>query len=123
MLPTSSRRPWGTLRTLILLGTPLLTGIVSVVHPHLMGEQVLEQLQPQLNLWLGVHLMQLLLIGLLGVVIWLLVDGLEGRAAQIARWSSVPFLAPSASGVPIPKRDRPIQAPQTPLQAVPFWRP
>ena len=92
MLPTCSPRTWGTLRTLVLLGTPLLTGIVSVVHPHLVGEHVLEQLQPQISVWLGVHLAQLVLIGLLGVVIWLLMEGLRGSAAHLARLAVVPFL-------------------------------
>jgi hypothetical protein len=76
----------------VILGTPILMGIVSVIHPNLLGGSVVDKLQPQIGLWLTVHVIQLVLIGLLGVVIWLLVDGLNGPAARIARLAIVPFL-------------------------------
>jgi hypothetical protein len=92
MMSTSSPRTAGSLRNVVMLATPILTAIVSVIHPSLAGDNVLGRLQPQIGVWLAVHLAQLVLIGLLGAVIWLLVDGLEGGAARVARAAVVPFL-------------------------------
>jgi hypothetical protein len=82
----------GRARRLILFGTPLALGLVTLVHPVVRRSPAVE-LQGQVGLWLGVHLLQLALLCLLAVTMWLLVDGLPGRAASVSRAALLPFVA------------------------------
>jgi len=66
--------------------------MVSVIHPHLMHDDVLRELLPQIDVWLTIHFVQLVLIWLLGLVIWLLLDGINNRPARIARIAISLFL-------------------------------
>jgi hypothetical protein len=81
------------IRRLILFGTPILMGIVSLIHPVGSPNQtILEVIEPRLGVWMGVHLTMLFLIGLLGISIGLLVSGLSGTAAMLSRVAVVLFL-------------------------------
>ncbi len=94
--PTSSAQPdesrrW--LRRLLLFGTPVAMGVVSILHPKGgASASVPASLQPRLGLWLGVHLVQLVLVGLLGLTIWTLVEGRLGKAAVACRLAIPAFL-------------------------------
>ncbi|MGZ8707896.1 MAG: hypothetical protein ACXW0F_01410 [Gaiellaceae bacterium] len=61
--------------------------VVGIVHPPdiKVGDDTA-------NLYLLIHVLQPVLIGLLGWSLLLLVEGLPGRAAQIARYAVVPYL-------------------------------
>jgi len=84
----------GSVRTAVLFGAPLLMAVASLVHPHppLREPGMLAFLRPRLSLWIDVHVVQLFLVLLLGVALWLLTEGLAGRAATLSRVATVFFL-------------------------------
>jgi hypothetical protein len=86
----------GVGRRLLVLGTPLAYAVVTVIHPREFpsgGGSMYADLHGQVGTWPAVHTAQILLIMLLGATIWLLVDGLEGTAAKVARLAILPFVA------------------------------
>jgi len=83
-----------SVRTAVLLGSPLLMAVSSVIHPHPPFNQpgMFEFLRPRLSLWMGVHFAQLLLVFLLGLALWFLTEGLVSRAATLSRLATALFL-------------------------------
>ena len=80
------------LRRTILLGTPLVVAIdVMFLHPVLDGD-VRVELFPVADLWLTLHVVQLVLFGLMGVTVYLLLDGLSGIVAAIGRLAVAVFV-------------------------------
>ena len=73
-----------TLRRLILLGSPLALAIMEIFHPQPggVGESV-----EQGGWFMWFHIIQLPLIGLLVLAVYLLTEGLEGRAVRVSRWA------------------------------------
>ena len=67
-------------------------GIASVIHPIPHGDSFIASIEPHVGIWLAVHIVQLFLIGLLGITIGLLVSGLSGTAAMVSRVAIVFFL-------------------------------
>ena len=89
------RQP-GMGRRLLVLGTPLAYGVVTVLHPRQFpggGGSMYADLHGQAGTWLAVHTAQIVLVMLLGATIWALVEGLEGTAAKVARAAILPFVA------------------------------
>ena len=88
-----STRP---MRRLVTIGTPAALIVVSLFHPSRLisqfGPTVFEFLRPQVFVWLAVHVVQLFLIGPLGLTVWYLTERLEGRFARTSRAALVPFL-------------------------------
>jgi hypothetical protein len=84
----------GNVRTAVLLGAPLLMAVSSVLHPHppLRAPGMLAFLRPRASVWMDVHLAQLVLVLLLGIALWLLTEGLDGRAATLSRLATAGFL-------------------------------
>jgi hypothetical protein len=83
-----------SVRQAVLFGAPLLMAIATVLHPlpPFSEPGMLEFLRPRLSLWMGVHLVQLGLVLLLGIVLWFLTEGLPGRAATVSRVATACFL-------------------------------
>ena len=80
------------LRRTILLGTPLVVAIdVMFLHPVLDGD-IRVELFPVADLWLTLHVVQLVLFGLMGVTVYLLLDGLSGIVAAIGRLAVAVFV-------------------------------
>lgn len=84
------------LRRLILIGTPLLTGILLLFHPlpdeagtvsmdQLSGLDFYTLLVPIADQFLVVHVFFALALALLGLTVILLLDGVRGVAAKISR--------------------------------------
>ena len=71
-------------RRLVLLGTPLALAVLEVFHPHPDG--VAEGIE-QGEWFLWFHMIQLVLTGLIALAVYLLTDGLEGRAVSVSRWA------------------------------------
>jgi len=73
-----------TLRRLILLGTPLVLAILEIFHPQPggVGESV-----EQGGWFMWFHIIQVPLIGLIALAVYLLTEGLEGRAVSVSRWA------------------------------------
>jgi hypothetical protein len=70
-----------------LFGGPLGLIAFGLVHP--MND---PEVGEEANLFLLLHLVLPILIGLMGYALWTLVDGLPGLAAKVARIAVVPFL-------------------------------
>lgn len=79
---TASVHP--VLRRLVLLGTPLALALLEILHPQPVG--VRENVE-QAGWFFAFHMIQLPLIGLIALAVYLLTDGLEGRAANVSRWA------------------------------------
>lgn len=87
------------LRRTLLLGVPLAAGAVSVIHPgsmtnpgHEHEEGLYAQIGDQAELFIAVHVIQMVLFGLLALSVWVAIRQLRGAAAQTARWALLPFL-------------------------------
>ena len=77
------RRGW---RRLVLFGVPSLYLVLGVLHPTENPE-----LGDDTDLFVGLHIVQLVLIAGLAWVLWLLVEGVVGPAATLARALIIPF--------------------------------
>ncbi len=91
------------LRRLILIGTPLLTGILLLFHPlpdpAEMGQMeqtgvmdVYALMAPIVDGFLAVHVLFAPALALLGLSVILLLDGVRGIAAKISRVSAFVFV-------------------------------
>lgn len=80
----ADRRTW---RRVVLLGVPFLYVLLGLAHPTANPE-----LGDDTDLFVRLHIAQLFLIMGLGYVLWLLVEGVVGRAATVARALIIPFL-------------------------------
>lgn len=75
------------LRRAVLFGVPFLYVVLGLLHPTSNPE-----LGDETGLFIGLHVAQLFLIGGLACMLWLLVEGLDGRAARVARALILPFV-------------------------------
>ena len=76
------------LRRLVLLGTPLALAVLEIFHPHPAG---VSEAVEQGGWFMWFHFIQLPLIGLIVLAVYLLTEGLEGRAVRVSRWSTGVF--------------------------------
>jgi hypothetical protein len=67
---------------LLLMAAPLLWLVPALLHP--MGEPY-AGIAGEANLWISVHVIQLVLTPFLAAGVWILLSGLQSRAAQVAR--------------------------------------
>ena len=72
------------MRRLVLLGTPLALALWEILHPQPGG--VAEAVE-QGGWFMWFHFVQVPLIGLMALAVYLLTDGLEGRAVRVSRWA------------------------------------
>jgi hypothetical protein len=73
------------LRRFVVLGTPLALALLEFFHPEQPGNasEAVEQ-----GVWfMWFHIIQVPLIGLIALAVYLLTEGLEGKAVSISRWS------------------------------------
>ena len=75
-------------RRLVLLATPLALAVLEIFHPQPDG--VAEAME-QGGWFLWFHMIQLVLIGLMALAVYLLTDGLAGRAVSVSRWAIAVF--------------------------------
>ncbi|MGH8837890.1 MAG: hypothetical protein ACRDVO_01320 [Jiangellaceae bacterium] len=75
-------------RRLVLLVTPLALAVLEIFHPH--PDSVAEGVE-QGGWFLWFHMIQLLLTGLIALAVYLLTDGLTGRAVSVSRWAIAVF--------------------------------
>ena len=74
-------------RRAFLFGVPLLYVVLGLLHPNPdpgLGDPT--------RLFIGLHIAQLFLIGGLAYSLWLLVDGVDNRAARVARGLILPYV-------------------------------
>ena len=72
------------LRRVVMLGAPLALAILEIFHPQPggVGESV-----EQGGWFMWFHIIQVPLIGLIALAVYLLTEGLEGRAVMVSRWA------------------------------------
>jgi hypothetical protein len=75
------------IRRTVLFGTPLLYIVLGIIHP--MEDPVLGD---PTGVFIGLHFAQMFLIAGLAYSLWLLVEGLESRAATVTRALILPFV-------------------------------
>jgi hypothetical protein len=87
-------RPLGRLvwRRGVIVGVPLAYAVLLLFHPIPSSGPALHAIGRTLGAWQVVHVAQLALIGAMGGVLMLLVDGLAGRAATVTRACAVVFV-------------------------------
>jgi hypothetical protein len=73
------------LRRVVLLGTPLALAILEIFHPERPNSASEGVEQGGWFMWF--HFIQVPLIGLIALAVYLLTDGLVGRAASMSRWA------------------------------------
>jgi hypothetical protein len=76
------------LRRVVLLGSPLALAILEIFHPHPTG--VADAVE-QGGWFMWFHIIQVPLIGLIALAVYLLTEGLEGRAVMVSRWAIAVF--------------------------------
>jgi len=86
-------------RRALLFGVPLAVGAVSLIHPGSVANPTHDhetgyyaQLGDKADLFIAVHIVQMILFGLLALSVWVAVRELRGVAAQVVRWALLPFL-------------------------------
>jgi hypothetical protein len=73
-------------RRAVLFGVPLLYVVLGLLHTDN------PEVGDETGLFIWLHIAQLFLIGGLAYMLWLLVEGLDGRAARVARALILPFV-------------------------------
>jgi hypothetical protein len=79
------------IRRLILLGPSLLLAVLMIFHPS-PYDDVAGELVPIAGWWTFLHTAQFFLFAFVGASVWMLVDGLHGGAAVVARVAAVIFV-------------------------------
>jgi hypothetical protein len=91
MRETKSNRTW--LRRSILLSAPAVAFIATLIHPRFnQSTDIYSVLAPQVDLWITLHIVQLLIFGLLGLTIYWLIDVAYGLAPTISRIAIAVFI-------------------------------
>jgi len=75
-----------------LIGVPLLWAILLLFHPGGTGDEIYLDVQDNVARFLVVHIGMMIFIPLMGVVVYLLLRGVEGTAASVARIAVVLFV-------------------------------
>jgi hypothetical protein len=72
------------LRRAVLLGTPLVLAVLEIFHPRPSG--VSDSVEVG-GWFMWFHIIQVPLFGLMALAVYLLSEGLEGRAVMVSRWA------------------------------------
>jgi hypothetical protein len=88
----SSRRQ-DVLRRIVLLGTPLLLCILELGHPLLDHTNPIRMLAPIVTWWIILHLLLVPLFALMGWTFFLLLQGVQNRAATLCRYATVVYIS------------------------------
>ena len=74
------------------MGVPLAWAVLLWFHPDVPPDDVYGGLRDEVTTYIVVHVGTLIFIALLGLVLYMLVKDLPGRAARIARVAVIPFV-------------------------------
>lgn len=80
------------LKRAVLLGTPLVLVVLELFHARNLEPSIYQALSLGVNRWLAVHVAQLFLFGLMGLAIYLLVEGYSSLGATVCRVSAGIFV-------------------------------
>jgi hypothetical protein len=88
----SSRRQEVLLRT-ILLGTPLILGVLELGHPLLDRVNPIKMLAPISTWWIVLHLLLIPLFALMGYAIFILIRDINSPSATLCRYVTVIYIS------------------------------
>src|SRR5712691_12767345 len=88
-----SPRRQDVLRRVVLLGTPLLLCILELGHPLLDHANPIRMLAPIVTWWIILHLLLVPLFTLMGWTFFLLLQGIQNRAATLCRYATVVYIS------------------------------
>jgi hypothetical protein len=76
-----------SLLELVVLAAPLLWVVIALLHPGGIGDEPAPYagIADDANKWIFVHFSQLVLTPLVGLGVWMLLDGIQSAAATLAR--------------------------------------
>ncbi len=74
-----------------MIGVPLAWAVVLLFHPTGDGDDFYPVVGDQVTEWIAVHVATLLFVPLIGAVVYLLLRGIDGAEARVARIALVPF--------------------------------
>ena len=81
------------LRRFIVLGTPLILGILLITHPVISDQiGIFHSILPYVDWWVALHVILLPGFCLIGLAAFLLVEGIHGVAATISRVALAVFI-------------------------------
>src|SRR5207302_9258815 len=80
-------------RRVVLLGTPLILGILELGHPLLDHMNPIRMLAPIVTWWIILHLLLVPLFALMGWTLFLLLEGVQNRAATLCRYATVIYIS------------------------------
>ena len=81
------------LRRWFVPAVPLVLAALLLFHPRGGDGRVYDGVSGATDRWLVVHVGLAVLVGLLALAVWMLLDGMRGRAATISRVALLPFVA------------------------------
>lgn len=82
-----------TLRRIVLFGTPIVMIGLELGHPLLDHANPIKMLAPIALWWIVLHVLLVPLFALMGYSLFLLLQGVQSRAATISRFATVIFVA------------------------------
>ena len=88
----SSRRQ-EMLRRIILLGTPLVLGVLELGHPLLDRTNPIKMLAPISTWWIVLHLLLIPLFALMGYAIFILIRDINSPAATVCRYATIIYIS------------------------------
>jgi len=88
-----SPRRQDVLRRVVLLGTPLVLGILELGHPLLDHMNPIKMLAPIVTWWIILHLLLVPLFALMGWMLFLLLQDVHNRAATLSRYATVVYIS------------------------------
>jgi hypothetical protein len=81
------------LRRVIMIGVPVILGALEITHPvHFKPTGVYDGLHDHVDWWIFLHVIQLALFGMIGLIMYWLVKDIQGIAATICRISTASFV-------------------------------
>jgi hypothetical protein len=75
-----------------LVATPLGLAVVLWFHPHADGDTLYSSLRDEVPAMLAVHITMLFFIPLMALAAFVLLNGVQGRAATVGRWALGAFV-------------------------------
>lgn len=80
-------------RRIILLGTPALLVLLELGHPPLDHMHTISMLTPIVSWWIVLHMLLVPLFALMGWTFFLLLEGVQNRAAILCRYLTVVYIS------------------------------
>jgi len=88
-----STRQQDMFRRVVLLGTPVILGILELGHPLLDHMNPIKMLVPIVTWWVVLHILLIPFFALMGYTFFLLLRGVENPAAMLARYATVVYIS------------------------------